>query len=91
MRSFEQYSWLPALAAAFTLAAVAVRCLTLLIGLLVTLIKAYPSDRPEIFREFARAAGGRPSIANPLRENRRLRKDGETLKRVTTASSTETQ
>lgn len=63
MRNLELYPWLPALTAAFTLAAMTVRCLTLLIGLLAALPKAYSSDRPEIFREFARAASGRRSIA----------------------------
>jgi hypothetical protein len=91
MRNLEQYPWLPALAAAFTLTAMAVRCLTLLIGLLATLMKAYPSDRPEIFREFARAASGRRSTSKPLPAKRRLRKDPEILKRATSFSSKETR
>lgn len=63
MRTLELYPWLPALTAALTVIAMAARCLTLLIGLLATLPKADSSDRPEIFREFARAAGCRRLIA----------------------------
>lgn len=91
MRNFEQYPWLPALAAAFTLTAVAVRCLTLLIGLLVTLMRAYPSDRPDIFREFARATSGKRSNAKPLQDNGRHRKDAEILRRAPTFRSKETR
>lgn len=59
MRVLETCPWLSALTAALALASMAMRCTTLLIGLLVTLKRAHASDRPEIFREFAHAAGGR--------------------------------
>lgn len=58
----ELYPWLPALTALFTLIAMTIRCLTLLVGLMAVLSKAYSSDRSEIFREFARAASSRRSI-----------------------------
>ena len=69
MSSAQHLLWLPALVAASAalLAAVA-RCLTLLVGLLVALSKAARKDRPEIFREFARAvsshsaSGGAPYL-----------------------------
>ena len=43
-----------------------VRCLTLLAGLLATLAKSSPGDRPEIYREFARATSGRPIRSGTL-------------------------
>lgn len=49
-------------------AAIAIRCFTLLVGLLATLPKSTDSDRPEIFREFARAVSSkRAREANALR------------------------
>lgn len=51
-----QLGYLIALAvAAVPLVTVVVRSSILLIGLLFTLSKASPGDRPEIFREFTRA------------------------------------
>lgn len=52
--------WLPVLiAAGMTSLAVVARCATLLIGLLAALSKASRGDRPDIFREFARAVSRR--------------------------------
>jgi hypothetical protein len=48
--------WLPPLATAVVvLLGVVVRCLALLIGLLVALSKAARTDRPDMFREYARS------------------------------------
>ena len=50
------HTWLPfAVASAGTIAAVILRYLTLLAGLLATLCRAAQNDRLYIFREFARA------------------------------------
>jgi hypothetical protein len=52
--------WMPAvLGAALAAAAVIIRCLTLLVGLLAALPKTPELDRSEVFREFARATIGR--------------------------------
>ena len=57
----------PALvAASAALVAVATRCVTLLVGFLTALPKTARGDRPEIFREFARAVSSRPTSMSSM-------------------------
>ena len=82
MRIHELYPWLPMLTAAFTFIAMTVRCLTLLTGLVVVLRNAHSSDRPEIFREFARAVSFRRYITKSAVEEPRSRAMPEGLPRA---------
>jgi hypothetical protein len=52
-----------------TVGASVVRCLFLFMGLVLTLREARPEDRPEIFREFARAVAHR--AAGPWQASKR--------------------
>lgn len=56
-------SWLSVLAAAVGLGSTMTRLLVLLVGLRWALSDVAQADRLKIFREFARAASGRPSRA----------------------------
>ncbi len=47
--------WIPLTLIILPVIATVIRCSILLVGLLVTLSKATQTDRPYIFREFARA------------------------------------
>ena len=72
MHSLAASIWLPMLVSGLlSVAPIAIRCLTLLIGLLKTLPDSVGLDRPQIFREFARAVSpGRTTAKSPPSINR---------------------